>query len=160
MTIEVIQADYHNPQHGQDLLALLDAYARDPMGGGEGLKEQVKATLLEKLAERADAVSLLCYVDGEPAGLINAFEGFSTFKAKPLFNIHDVVVLAPFRGRGLSLAMLDKLSEVARARGCCKLTLEVLEGNTVAKAAYLRFGFVGYELDPAMGKAVFFEKAL
>jgi GNAT superfamily N-acetyltransferase len=48
----------------------------------------------------------------------------------------------------------------ARARGCCKLTLEALEGNTGAIALYRDFGFAAYELDPAMGRASFFEKSL
>ena len=31
---EILIADYTNPQHCQDLIHLLDEYARDPMGGG------------------------------------------------------------------------------------------------------------------------------
>jgi ribosomal protein S18 acetylase RimI-like enzyme len=49
---------------------------------------------------------------------------------------------------------------VARERGCCKLTLEALEGNTGAIALYRSVGFVAYELDPAMGRAGFLEKLL
>ena len=56
--------------------------------------------------------------------------------------------------------MLGKVELLARDRGCCKLTLEVLEGNAVARSAYEKFGFTGYELDPAMGKAHFWEKKL
>ncbi len=37
--------------------------------------------------------------------------------------------------------MLQKVREIARQRGCCKITLEVLEGNDVAQAAYRKFGF-------------------
>ncbi len=37
--------------------------------------------------------------------------------------------------------MLRKVREIARQRGCCKITLEVLEGNDVAQAAYRKFGF-------------------
>jgi hypothetical protein len=43
-----------------------------------------------------------------------------------------VVVVNPFRGLGLSQKMLLKVEEIARQRGCCKITLEVLEGNAVA----------------------------
>ena len=45
-------------------------------------------------------------------------------------------------------------------KNCCKITLEVLEGNTIAKNAYKKFGFMGYELDPKMGKAMLWEKSL
>ena len=49
---------------------------------------------------------------------------------------------------------------IALSLGCCKLTLEVLEGNTVAHAAYKACGFAGYELAPNIGKAMFWQKKL
>ena len=49
---------------------------------------------------------------------------------------------------------------MARQRGACKLTLEVLSGNRSAIASYRRVGFVPYQLDPAMGDATFFQKSL
>ena len=36
--------------------------------------------------------------------------------------------------------MLEHCEAVARARGCCKITLEVLEDNEPAKASYSKFG--------------------
>ncbi|PIE39691.1 MAG: GNAT family N-acetyltransferase [Gammaproteobacteria bacterium] len=160
MELRYVEVDYHDPAQARALVELLENYALDPMGGGEPLPEQVSANLPAALAKRADALSLLCYADGEPCGLINCFEGFSTFKCQPLMNIHDVVVKREYRGLGISRGLLAKVEDIARARGCCKLTLEVLEGNEVAQAAYRRFGFAGYELDPALGRAIFWEKVL
>jgi GNAT superfamily N-acetyltransferase len=158
--IDILLADYNDPVHQQAILLLLDAYARDPMGGGQGLDEEVKRNLLPRLAEQPGAFSILACVDGQPAGLVNCFQTLSTFRARPLINIHDVTVLPEYRGRGLSTAMLRKVEEIARQRGCCKLTLEVLEGNEIARRAYRKFGFGGYELDPALGQALFWEKKL
>lgn len=160
MSVEIVDVDYRDPRRGEHLVALLDAYARDPMGGGAPLPNDVKQRLLIDLANRPDALSVLAYVDGEPAGLINCFEGYSTFKAKPLINIHDVVVLPGFRGQRLAHRMLERVEAIARERGCCKLTLEVLSGNTVAQGVYQRFGFVSYELDAEAGQALFWQKPL
>jgi len=55
---------------------------------------------------------------------------------------------------------MNKTEEIARELGCCKLTLEVLEGNTVAQNAYRSLGYASYELDAAMGKAMFWQKYL
>ena len=52
------------------------------------------------------------------------------------------------------------VDEIARERGACKLTLEVLQGNLGAVKLYERVGFAGYQLDPAMGQARFFQKWL
>lgn len=160
MTTEVIVADYSNGQHAADISFLLNSYAQDPMGGGQALPDYVQDNLAAALAKVPNAFSVLCYVDGKPAGLTNCLQGFSTFKCKPLINIHDVVVLSGFRGKQISQHMLKKVEEVANERGCCKITLEVLEGNTIAKNSYLKFGFAGYALDPEMGNAMFWEKGL
>lgn len=145
---------------GALVLELLDAYARDPMGGGRPLPAGVRSELIPGLKRRSDYFGFVALSGGRPAGLVNCFEGFSTFYARPLMNIHDVVVLPEYRGRGLSLRMLDHVEAMARGRGCCKLTLEVLSNNVVAKGAYEKFGFGGYELDPAAGQALFWEKRL
>lgn len=160
MQVNIIQADYQNKEHGKDLVMLLNAYALDPMGGGEALAAEVQQNLVSTLAKRDDFLTLLCYVDNKPAGILNCVEGFSTFKCKPLLNIHDCGVLKEFRGLGISQLLFKEAEKISRERGYCKLTLEVLEGNIVAQNAYKKLGFSGYELDEKAGKAMFWEKAL
>lgn len=160
MSIEIIKADFANPKHAEDIGYLLDVYARDPMGGGTPLDEDIKNRLALELAKRSFAFSVLAYSDGKPAGLANCFEGFSTFKCKPLVNIHDIVVHPDFRGQGVAQNIMEHIETIARDIGACKITLEVLEGNQAAQAAYTKFGFEGYELDPEKGKALFWEKPL
>lgn len=157
---EILQADLQNPVHTQALLGLLDHYARDPMGGGEALSDDVREHLVDRLRQRSDVCIVLAFADGRAVGLVNCFEGFSTFQARPLMNIHDVVVHDDYRGRGLSGLMLEKVEQLARQRQCCKLTLEVLQGNRAAQAAYSKVGFRPYQLDPSMGQAMFWEKPL
>ncbi len=158
--INIVRVDYGNPQHGSDLVLLLDSYARDPVGGGEPLSQFVKDNLVAELSKRDFGLSLIAYVDNQPAGLLNAFEGFSTFSCKPLFNVHDIIVLEKYRGLQLSQLLLQELENIALNKGCCKITLEVLEGNAIAQRAYQKSGFAGYELDPQMGKAMFWQKKL
>ncbi|MBV8636229.1 MAG: GNAT family N-acetyltransferase [Burkholderiaceae bacterium] len=139
---------------------MLDSYAHDPMGGGEGLREDVKQKLVAALAQRPHAFSLLAF-DGElPVGLVNCFEGFSTFAAKPLVNIHDVAVLPAYRGKGVAQLMMAEVERIAVERGCCKLTLEVLGSNQGAKALYQKLGYGGYQLGSATGVAEFWQKKL
>ncbi len=138
----------------------MGCYSADPAGGGESIAEDIKARIASELAKVPGAVTVLCYVDDQPAGLINCLQSFSTFKCKPLLNIHDVVVAPSFRGRGISQIMLYRVEQIAHSRGCCKLTLEVLQGNEIAQGAYRKFGFSGYELDQAMGTALFWQKPL
>ena len=157
--IRIVEADYRTPVHARAIVEVLDAYARDPAGGGEGLSEHARAHLVEELARRP-AYSVLAFDGEQPVGLVNAIEGFSTFKCRPLVNVHDVAVVASHRGLRIAERMLELVEQLARARGACKLTLEVLEGNRPAVRLYQRIGFEGYQLDPAMGQARFMQKWL
>ena len=158
--IQVLQADYALALHAAHVVQLLDAYAQDPAGGGQLLSGFAKTHLVAALAARPQAFSVLAYDGDVPVGLVNCFEGFSTFACRPLVNVHDVVVVASHRGRRVAAQMLQLAEAMARQRGACKLTLEVLSGNRRAIASYRRVGFVPYQLDPAMGDATFFQKSL
>ena len=159
-SIAIIEADLAIPEHADAVIALMDEYARDPMGGGQGLSDYAKSNLVPELAIRKTAHVIVAFVEDKPAGLVTCLEGFSTFACQPLLNIHDVIVAAPYRGRGLSKLMLKAAEQIAIDLGCCKLTLEVSEHNHIAQKAYRSFGFNGYELNPEMGKALFWEKKL
>ena len=159
-SVTVCQANYANPVHAAALVQLLDAYALDPMGGGEGLSDFAKANLIPGLAARPQAFSVLAFSGDVPVGLVNCIEGFSTFACKPLVNVHDVAVLPAYRGQRIADQMLALCETIARQRGACKMTLEVLQGNTGAVRAYERFGFAGYQLGSAMGQAGFMQKWL
>ena len=158
--ITVRLADYRNGDDARALVSLLDAYASDPAGGGEPLSDFAKSHLAPALASRPQAFSVLAFDGAQAVGLINCIEGFSTFACRPLVNVHDVVVLASHRGRRIGELMLALVEELAQARGACKLTLEVLDGNRSALALYQRCGFAPYQLDPAMGHAGFMQKML
>jgi ribosomal protein S18 acetylase RimI-like enzyme len=158
--IELVRARYDDPTHATALIDLLDHYARDPAGGGEPLSDFARGNLVSALAARPFIFSVLAFDGATPVGLVNAIEGFSTFACQPLVNVHDVVVAASHRGRGIAAQLFAEVEAIARERGACKLTLEVLDGNASARALYQRLGFTAYQLDPEMGQAQFLQKWL
>jgi len=160
LMVNTIIADLHNKSHADDFMTVLSSYAEDPMGGDEPLSAYTVEHLVPQLKILSNHILILCYVDQNIAGLCNCFIGFSSFKAMPLLNIHDFAILPSFRNKGLSKYMLEKAEAVAVSKGCCKMTLEVLENNSRAQKVYKIFGFKGYELNPEMGRAVFWEKSL
>lgn len=160
MAIEIRKIDYTNSKEAADFLMLLDHYAQDPMGGDKPLPQNVRNTLVAELQNRSHFSSAVAYVNDRPAGLVNYLEGFSTFAAKPLINIHDLVVHSDFRGQGLSHQLLAFVDREARKAGCCKVTLEVLAENKIARRSYEKFGFKPYQLTEAGGPAQFWQKKL
>lgn len=160
MKVDIVVANYANIEHANDIVFLLNNYAMDEMGGGQALPDKVKQNVVSCLANIPYAFTLLAYVDDVPAGIINCFEAFSTFTCQPLINIHDLAVEPKYRRLGISQQLLAKVEVIAAEKGCSKVTLEVLEGNGAARESYMKFGFEGYELDPNMGKALFWQKTL
>jgi ribosomal protein S18 acetylase RimI-like enzyme len=158
--IEIVDADLSLPAHAQALLALLDEYAQGEMGGQAPLSDFARQNLAHALHERGGTHVILAFAQDGPAGLAVCFEGFSTFACKPLLNIHDIIVSAPCRRRGIARRLLARAEEIALGLGCCKLTLEVLEGNAAAQAAYRALGYSGYQLAPEAGRALFWQKKL
>ena len=156
----VTPLDPSDPLHVQAMLTLLDEYASGTAGRGYGLEPDARERLPAMLAARGHYLGWIAFVDGEAAGFANCFEGVSTFVARPLLNVHDLAVSPRFQRRGVGAALLAAIEAGARERGCCKLTLEVLEGNAGARRAYEHAGFEAYALDPRMGRAVFMEKKL
>ena len=157
--LAITLANYRDARDAADVVALLDAYARDPMGGGEPLAETSKARLADDLAANPQAFSLLARLDDRAVGLANCFMGYSTFAAAQLVNIHDLAVLPEARGAGVGKALLQAVEAEALKRGACKITLEVLSGNP-ARRLYAREGYGDYQLDPEAGTAMFWQKRL
>lgn len=142
MDITIRAADLDDPAHGAAIVEVLDSYAGDPIGGGVPLSAEVRQRLVPGLRQHPTTLVLLAWAPPRPVGIAVCFYGFSTFQARPLLNIHDLAVVPDCRGQGIGPALLAAAEARARERGCCKLTLEVQDGNRRARAAYERFGFV------------------
>jgi len=154
---EIIRIDLNNPQHADALVYILDQYSQDPMGSGAPLSADVSENLIPRLKQVEPFRGLLAQIDGEFVGLANCFLGFSTFKARPLINIHDLAVLPQARGQGVGSALLQAIDRLAEEEACAFVTLEVRADNR-ARQLYLRHGFV--EGDPATDAMSFFKKPI
>ena len=123
------QADLTQVEHQNALLALLDTYAFDDAGEPEKLPADVRQRVIAGLSQHPTHVSFLAWTDNQPVGLAVTFGGFSTFKGRPLVNIHDLVVEPSSRGTGVGSLLLKAVEGYAQSIGCCKLTLEVQSDN-------------------------------
>jgi ribosomal protein S18 acetylase RimI-like enzyme len=158
--IRVVEADLKLPAHQKAVLAMIDVYARDPMGETKPLDPDVRARLIPGLQNHPTTVVSLAFHGDQAVGAAVCFIGFSTFAAKPLINIHDFVVLSSLRGKGVGRSLLEAIEGKARELGCCKLTLEVMDNNHRALRIYEAAGFARYALQKGSGTAIFMSKPL
>jgi GNAT superfamily N-acetyltransferase len=157
--ISVLRADLDRADHQQAIVDLIDAYSRDPMGDEQPLPEDVKARLIPGLREHPTTIAFLAYDGDSPIGIALCFKGFSSFKAKPLINIHDLAVRPGYRGQGIGRRLLEAVIEEGRTLGCCKITLETQERNPAQKL-YRSVGFARDVHTEAAGGAIFMTRPL
>lgn len=141
MSLTITEANLADAIDGQAVVELLSTYAADPMGGNTALTEDVRVNLISRLSTVDSRFVLLARVDGQPAGLAIAFRVFSTFRAAPVLNLHDLAVHPDFRGRGIGRELLKRIETHARQTGCCRVSLEVRRDNETAQGLYRSEGF-------------------
>jgi GNAT superfamily N-acetyltransferase len=139
--VVIAEADWSIGQHREAVVSLIDAYAREPQGLGRPLADDVRERLADGLARHPAAFVLLACVNEAVVGIAVCFRGYSTFAARPLVNVHDLVVIPECRGQGIGRRLLEAVCERARQLDCCKVTLEVLECNPRAERLYRELGF-------------------
>ena len=141
MELTVAEAQLADPAQAKAVLEIIDTYAREPGGQGAPLSAAAREALVPGLSSHPNAMVLLAFVEGEPVGTAVCIWGFSTFAGRRLINVHDLAVLPAFRGQGVGAALLSEVERRARERGCCRITLEVLDTNEGAKRLYEASGF-------------------
>jgi ribosomal protein S18 acetylase RimI-like enzyme len=142
---EILLADLANPSHQAAIIDLLDMYCRDEFGDGQPLAVDARERLIPGLVKHGGARVLLAFEGQQPLGMAICLIGFSSFRAKPLLNIHDIAVSPAARGKGIGRKLLEAVESEARALGCGKVTLEVRSDNQLAMGLYRSVGFKSSE---------------
>jgi ribosomal protein S18 acetylase RimI-like enzyme len=126
----------------QDLSALVklfDAYRvfyekeSDPLGVREFLSERIS---------RGDSVIFVATdPDGTMMGFVQLYPLFSSTRMKKLWLLNDLYVAPEFRGRQVSVMLIDRAKQLAEETNAAGLTLETAKSNSIGNNLYLKTGF-------------------
>ena len=89
---------------------------------------------------RPSAEVLLGLEEGEPAGFAVFFHNFSTWLGRPGLYLEDLFVRPEKRGKGYGRALLERLAQIAKERGCGRMEWAVLDWNEPAIQFYRKLG--------------------
>jgi len=78
--------------------------------------------------------------DATPVAFALFFHNYSTFLARPGVYLEDLFVKPEARGRGYGKALLARLAQLARERGCGRVEWAVLDWNTPSIDFYKALG--------------------
>jgi GNAT superfamily N-acetyltransferase len=96
--------------------------------------------LKEWLFERRVAEAFFALEGETEVGFALYFHNFSTFLGRGGIYLEDLFVLPEHRGKGYGKAILSRLAQIARARGCGRLDFACLNWNQPSIDVYLSLG--------------------
>ena len=111
----------------------------------EHMLDQVVATeaiLKEWLFDRKVAEVFFALEGETEVGFALYFHNFSTFLGRGGIYLEDLFVLPEHRGKGYGKAILQRLAQIARERGCGRLEWACLDWNKPSIDFYLSLGAV------------------
>jgi ribosomal protein S18 acetylase RimI-like enzyme len=141
MALTIFLADLTNADHQRSIVDLLDMYCHDQFGDLKPLSDHARENLIPGLIKHGGARVFLAYEEQRPLGVAICMIGFSSFRGKPLINIHDIAVSPEARGKGIGRQLLNAVTAEAKNLGCGKVTLEVRSDNARAMGLYKSVGF-------------------
>ncbi|MEO5367499.1 MAG: GNAT family N-acetyltransferase [Magnetococcus sp. WYHC-3] len=84
---------------------------------------------------------LLAEADGHVCGMVTLLDAYSSWSGAGTMIIHDLYVDTQVRGLGIGGKLLAAVAQMAAARGCCRLDVNVLSWNSAARSFYAKLGF-------------------
>lgn len=140
--ISIIDCDFRQQDHRQAIITLMNDYMADDMGGNlPPYTDELAGKVISGLEQHPSKLILLARENNRYVGLANCFVNFGTFAGKPFINIHDLVVLKAFRGKGIGKLLMETVIKMAGEMDCAKITLEVREDNVYAQRLYKKMGY-------------------
>lgn len=131
------------------LVPLFDAYR---VFYGQPSDPELARSFLRDRFEHLQSIVFLALARDRPLGFTQLYPSFSSARARRIFILNDLFVVAEARGRGVGRALLAAAAEHGKAVGAARLTLSTGVDNRTAQALYEAAGwtrdtaFVSYNL--------------
>lgn len=110
----------------------------------EKLSECLEATeenLREALfGERPHVEALMAFQADAPVGYAFFFSNFASFRGQRGIYLEDLYVIPEARSKGVGLALIRRVAQIAKMRGCVRMDFLVLDWNENAIRFYENLG--------------------
>lgn len=103
--------------------------------------ESAKEFLLERLQQKDSEIFVCEMEDGKLAGFVQLYPLFSSTRMKKLWLLNDLFVNSDYRGKGASVALIEKAKDLVRVSRACGMFLETEKNNVIGNNLYPKTGF-------------------
>lgn len=102
--------------------------------------EKGKVFLRERFLNSESDI-FLAVTDGKAVGFVQLYKLFHYTKLQKQWLLSDLFVHTDYRGKGLSVALIDRSKQWCEETGACGLMLETEKTNDIGNTLYPRCGF-------------------
>lgn len=122
-----------------DLVELFDQY-RVFYGKNSDIKN-AKLFLEERISNKDSEIFVAENPEGKILGFVQLYPLFSSTRMKKLWLLNDLFVNSDYRGKGISVGLINKAKELVRASDACGMFLETEKSNLIGNSLYPKTGF-------------------
>lgn len=102
--------------------------------------ERARSFIKERLLNNESDIFLVI-TEGKAVGFVQLYKLFHYTKLQKQWLLSDLFVHPDYRGRGLSVALIDRSKQWCEETGACGLMLETEKTNNIGNQLYPRCGF-------------------
>lgn len=102
--------------------------------------QAAKAFLDARLTAK-DSEIYVCEIEGVLTGFVQLYPLFSSTRMQKLWLLNDLFVNPDYRGKGISVALIERAKELVKDSGACGMFLETEKTNVVGNNLYPKTGF-------------------
>jgi ribosomal protein S18 acetylase RimI-like enzyme len=101
-----------------------------------------KAFISERITTSDSVIFVATSEDETLIGFVQLYPLLSSIQMKRLWLLNDLYVNPSFRGRQVSVKLIERAKQLARETNSAGLLLETAKSNTIGNSLYLKTGFV------------------
>jgi ribosomal protein S18 acetylase RimI-like enzyme len=98
--------------------------------------------LLDRLKRNESEMFVAEMKDGQLAGFVQLYPLFSSTRMKKLWLLNDLFVDPLFRGRQISIMLIDRAKVFVNETNALGLVLETAKSNDIGNSLYVKTGFL------------------
>jgi GNAT superfamily N-acetyltransferase len=104
--------------------------------------ESAKTFLLDRIENKESTIFVAENEDNRLVGFVQLYPLFSSTRMKKLLLLNDLYINEDYRGKGISVQLIDACKAFCRTTNACGLMLETAKSNAVGNKLYPKTNFV------------------
>ncbi|MEP0272091.1 GNAT family N-acetyltransferase [Ekhidna sp.] len=124
-----------------DLLSLATLFNSYRVWYKKGSDVDGAKKFLEERMHKQDSEVYVCEDQGQLIGFVQLYPLFSSTRMSKFWLLNDLFVNEDYRGKGVSIKLIDRAKKLVKDSGACGMYLETDKTNFVGNKLYPKTGF-------------------